>query len=69
MADGLKYRFYQVDLRRFVISEQWSLKAGCLFIQVVSNTGFTVLYKCISTNDFLSLNLFSFALFLTMFDF
>ena len=37
-----KCRFYLVDLRRFVVSEQWSLKAGGLLIQVVSNTGLTV---------------------------
>ena len=39
-----KYRFYQVDLRRAVVSEQWSLKAGGLLIQVVSNIGLTVLF-------------------------
>ena len=32
----------QVDLRRFAVSEQWSLKAGGLLLQVVSNTGLTV---------------------------
>ena len=32
------------DLRRVVVSEQWSLKAGGLFIQVVSNTGLTVVF-------------------------
>ena len=37
-----KCRFCWVDLRRAVVSEQWSLKAGGLLIQVVSNTGFTV---------------------------
>ena len=37
-----KCRFHQVDFRRGVVSEQWSLKAfGCLR-QVVSNTGLTV---------------------------
>ena len=34
-----KCRLYQADLRRDVVSEQWSLKAACLLIQVVSNTG------------------------------
>ena len=38
-----KYWFYQVHLRQVVVSEQWSLKAGGLLIQVVSNTGLTVL--------------------------
>ena len=33
---------YQVDLRRVVVSEQWSHKVGGLFIQVVSNIGLTV---------------------------
>ena len=37
-----KCRFYQVDLRRVVVSEQWSIKAGGILIQVVSNTGLTV---------------------------
>ena len=37
-----KCRFYQVDLRRGLISVQWSLKAGGLLVQVVSNTGLTV---------------------------
>ena len=37
-----KCRFYLVELRRVVVSEQWSLKAGGLLIQVVSNTGLTV---------------------------
>ena len=36
-----KYRFYYVDLRRVVVLEQWSLQAGDLLIQVVSNTGLT----------------------------
>ena len=39
-----KCRFYCVDLRRVVVSEQWSLKACGLLIQVVSNIGSTV-YK------------------------
>ena len=30
-----------VDFRRNVVSEQWSLKAGGLLKQVVSNTGLT----------------------------
>ena len=38
-----KCRFYQVDLRRVAVSEQWSIKAGGLLIQVVSNTGLTVI--------------------------
>ena len=37
-----KCRFYKVDFRRVVVSEQWSLKAGGHLIQVVSNTGLTV---------------------------
>ena len=37
-----KCRFYYVGLRRIVISEQWSLKAGGLLMQVFSNTGSTV---------------------------
>ena len=37
-----KCRFYYVDLRRVVISEQWSLKEGGHLIRVVSNTGLTV---------------------------
>ena len=37
-----KCRFYKVDLRRVVVSELWSLKAGGISIQVVSNTGLTV---------------------------
>ena len=40
-----KCRFYQVNVRKVVVSEQWSLKAGGLLIQVVSNTGLTVLVK------------------------
>ena len=32
-------------LRRVVVSEQWQLKAGGLLIQVVSNTGLTVLFS------------------------
>ena len=39
----LQCRFYQVDLRRVVVLQQWSLKAGGLLIQMVSNTGLTVL--------------------------
>ena len=35
-------RFYSIDLRRVVVSEKWSLKAGVLLIQVVFNTGLTV---------------------------
>ena len=38
-----KCRFYYVDLRRVVISEQWSLKEGGHLIRVVSNTGLTVI--------------------------
>ena len=37
-----KCRLYQVDLRRITVSEQLSLKTGGLLIQVVSNTGLTV---------------------------
>ena len=37
-----KCRFYLVDSRTVVVSEQWSLKAGGLLIQVVSNTGLTI---------------------------
>ena len=40
----LKCRFYLVDLR-VAVSEQLSLTAGGLLIQVVSNTGLTVLTK------------------------
>ena len=40
-----KCRFYQVDLRRVAVSEQWSLTADGPLIQVVSNTGLTV-YSC-----------------------
>ena len=36
----------EVDLRRVAVSEQWSLKAGDLLMQVVSNTGLTVHVKC-----------------------
>ena len=39
----LKCRFYQIDLRRNAVSEQWSLTAGGLLIQVASNTDLTVL--------------------------
>ena len=39
-----KCRFYKVELRRVVVSEQWSFKADGLLIQVVSNTGSTVLF-------------------------
>ena len=35
-------RFYQVGLRRIFVSEQWSLKADGLLIQVVSSTGLTI---------------------------
>ena len=31
-----KCRFYPVDLKRVGVSEQWSLKAGGLLIQMVS---------------------------------
>ena len=41
-----KFRFYSVDFRRVVVSEQWSLKAGGLLIQVVSNAGITVHVSC-----------------------
>ena len=41
-----KCRFYLVDLRRVTVSEQWSLKAGGLLIQVVSNTGLAVYLFC-----------------------
>ena len=46
-----KCTFYEIDLRRVVVSEQWSFKAGSLsiqvkagglLIQVVSNTGLTI---------------------------
>ena len=37
-----KCRFYEVDLRRVAVSEPWSLKASGLLIQVVSNTGLTI---------------------------
>ena len=37
-----KCRLYYVDLRRIAVSEQWSLNAGGLLKQVVSNTGLTV---------------------------
>ena len=37
-----KCRFYRVGLRRVAVSEQWSLKAGGLLIQVVSKTGLSV---------------------------
>ena len=37
-----KCRFCYVDLRRVVALEKWSLKAVSLLIQVVSNTGLTV---------------------------
>ena len=37
-----KCRFYLVDIRRIIVSEQWSLKADGLLIQVVSNTFLTV---------------------------
>ena len=38
----IKCRFYLVDLRRVAVSEQWSLKAGGLLIQVIFKTGLTV---------------------------
>ena len=41
-----KWRFYSVDLRRGVVSEQWSLQAVDCLIQVVSNTGLTVHVIC-----------------------
>ena len=34
-----KCRFYYVDTRKDIVSEQWSLKAVDCLIQVVSNTG------------------------------
>ena len=37
-----KSRFCYVELRRLAVSEQWSLKAGGILIQVVFNTGLTV---------------------------
>ena len=40
-----KCRFCSVDLIRVVVSEQWSLKAGGLLIQVISNTGLIVFDK------------------------
>ena len=39
-----KCRLYQVYLRRVDVSEQWSLRAGGLLIQVVSKTGLTVFF-------------------------
>ena len=45
----LKCRLYRVDFRRVVLTEQWSLKAGGLSIQVVSNTGLTVQVNPIHT--------------------
>ena len=41
----IEYRLYLNDLRRVVVSKKWSLKAGGLLIQVVSNTGLTVPLK------------------------
>ena len=38
-----KYMFYQLDFTSSVVSEQWSLKAVNCLIQVVSDTGLTVL--------------------------
>ena len=38
-----KCMFYSIDLRRDVVSERWSLKAVDCLVQVVSNTGLTVL--------------------------
>ena len=40
-----KCRFYKIDSRRVVISKQWSPKAGGLLIQVVYDTGSTVLLQ------------------------
>ena len=37
----LKCRFYLVDVRRGIISEQWSVKAVDYLIKVVCNTGLT----------------------------
>ena len=37
-----KCRYYFVDLRRVTASDQWSLKAGGLLIQLVSKTGLTL---------------------------
>ena len=34
---AFKYRFYYVELGKLAVSEQWSLKAGGLLIQVVSH--------------------------------
>ena len=45
-----KCRFCLVDVRRVVVSEQWSLKAGGLSIQVVSNTGLTVVEKFVHSD-------------------
>ena len=39
----LKSKFYYADLRRGVVSEQWSLKTVKCLIQVSSNTGLIVL--------------------------
>ena len=36
-----EWKFYLIDLRRIVVSEQMSLKAGGLLIHVVSNTSLT----------------------------
>ena len=40
-----KCRIYRVDLRRVVVSKQWSLKAGGLLIQVVCYTVLTELRR------------------------
>ena len=42
---AFKCRFYYVELTRLAVSQQWSLKAGGLLIQVVFNTGLTVCAK------------------------
>ena len=42
---AFKCRFYLVDIRRGIVSEQWSLKAVESLIQAVSNKGLTVHQK------------------------
>ena len=42
---AFKCRFDYVELKTLAVSEQWSLKAGVLLIQVVFNTGLTVRAK------------------------
>ena len=37
-----KCRFHKVDLKRVVVSEEWSLKAADILILVVSNTGLII---------------------------